>query len=293
MAAPEASVETDGAWQRVRTPSPERSYEYLHAPQSLEASLPRNPRRVEQAWPLTLQVVWTPVYMLAPMPFSPAFPSSNDVDEDTLEKSLGASTSTVDSLSPSVHGDEDASDLAAGSTWRGTRRGHRGRRRGAPGGERRDEVLHPAAPGSCGSSSETRSPSALSEEEGEEDDEGDEEEEKSGGAAVWKSTRRGRRGRRRGRGARGAEAECEGEGGEALASEAEECDGMPTVECARLRPPPVPAAAAVRGLPSCGSSGHPHRCALACKYARKARGCKDGEACVRCHLCAWKGPAAA
>jgi len=39
---------------------------------------------------------------------------------------------------------------------------------------------------------------------------------------------------------------------------------------------------------SAGSVGHPYRCAEACKYARKSRGCKDGAACVRCHLCEWK-----
>jgi len=34
-----------------------------------------------------------------------------------------------------------------------------------------------------------------------------------------------------------------------------------------------------------GSAGHPNSCAPACKYARKARGCKDGADCDRCHLC--------
>jgi hypothetical protein len=38
---------------------------------------------------------------------------------------------------------------------------------------------------------------------------------------------------------------------------------------------------------SCGSVGHPHSCAEPCKYARKKRGCKDGLACSRCHLCTW------
>lgn len=41
-------------------------------------------------------------------------------------------------------------------------------------------------------------------------------------------------------------------------------------------------------LPSVGSAGHPQRCAAACKYFQKSKGCKDGEACDRCHLCAWK-----
>eukprot|EP00442_Polarella_glacialis_P036351 CAMPEP_0115118370 /NCGR_PEP_ID=MMETSP0227-20121206/44451_1 /TAXON_ID=89957 /ORGANISM="Polarella glacialis, Strain CCMP 1383" /LENGTH=388 /DNA_ID=CAMNT_0002519627 /DNA_START=65 /DNA_END=1231 /DNA_ORIENTATION=+ len=41
-------------------------------------------------------------------------------------------------------------------------------------------------------------------------------------------------------------------------------------------------------LVSMGSLGHPYTCAEACKYSKKARGCKDGPACDRCHLCEWK-----
>jgi len=41
-------------------------------------------------------------------------------------------------------------------------------------------------------------------------------------------------------------------------------------------------------LPSKGSLGHPNSCGEACKYACKPRGCKDGLACDRCHLCDWK-----
>mmetsp|Transcript_3371 Transcript_3371/g.9260 ORF Transcript_3371/g.9260 Transcript_3371/m.9260 type:complete len:249 (-) Transcript_3371:58-804(-) len=41
-------------------------------------------------------------------------------------------------------------------------------------------------------------------------------------------------------------------------------------------------------LPSAGSLGHPYTCAEACKYASRSRGCKDGAACDRCHLCEWK-----
>jgi len=40
--------------------------------------------------------------------------------------------------------------------------------------------------------------------------------------------------------------------------------------------------------PTRGSVGHPQTCAEACKYFRKARGCKDAENCDRCHLCSWK-----
>lgn len=39
--------------------------------------------------------------------------------------------------------------------------------------------------------------------------------------------------------------------------------------------------------PTVGSMGHPSFCGLACKYARKPRGCKDGAFCDRCHLCPW------
>lgn len=46
-------------------------------------------------------------------------------------------------------------------------------------------------------------------------------------------------------------------------------------------PPPVP-------LPlGPGTIGHPYTCAEACKYVTKAKGCKDGAACERCHLCEW------
>jgi hypothetical protein len=39
-----------------------------------------------------------------------------------------------------------------------------------------------------------------------------------------------------------------------------------------------------------GSIGHPDSCSEACKYASRARGCKDGADCDRCHLCEWKRP---
>jgi hypothetical protein len=40
--------------------------------------------------------------------------------------------------------------------------------------------------------------------------------------------------------------------------------------------------------PSIGSHGHPHTCVgMGCKYNDKARGCKDGKLCLRCHLCRW------
>jgi len=41
-------------------------------------------------------------------------------------------------------------------------------------------------------------------------------------------------------------------------------------------------------LVSKGSIGHPFSCAKACKYAKKKKGCKDGDLCDHCHLCDWK-----
>jgi len=43
---------------------------------------------------------------------------------------------------------------------------------------------------------------------------------------------------------------------------------------------------ALSGPPSWGSLGHPWSCGRRCKYAAKARGCKDGALCDHCHLCA-------
>eukprot|EP00933_Yihiella_yeosuensis_P065015 TRINITY_DN68615_c0_g1_i1.p1 TRINITY_DN68615_c0_g1~~TRINITY_DN68615_c0_g1_i1.p1 ORF type:complete len:225 (+),score=67.70 TRINITY_DN68615_c0_g1_i1:73-747(+) len=42
---------------------------------------------------------------------------------------------------------------------------------------------------------------------------------------------------------------------------------------------------------SVGSAGHPHSCGLPCKYFWKPRGCKDGTACDRCHICRWTAAA--
>eukprot|EP00930_Biecheleria_cincta_P089351 TRINITY_DN78639_c0_g1_i1.p1 TRINITY_DN78639_c0_g1~~TRINITY_DN78639_c0_g1_i1.p1 ORF type:complete len:235 (-),score=46.20 TRINITY_DN78639_c0_g1_i1:109-756(-) len=50
-----------------------------------------------------------------------------------------------------------------------------------------------------------------------------------------------------------------------------------------IPPPPSPILASV------GSANHPHGCAAACKYAGKARGCKDGPDCDHCHLCKYRG----
>ncbi|CAK0809571.1 unnamed protein product [Prorocentrum cordatum] len=64
---------------------------------------------------------------------------------------------------------------------------------------------------------------------------------------------------------------------------------------APLVPPPLepsgkgpwPAPASGQGV-SFGSIGHPGCCAGPCKYvSARSRGCKDGPACDRCHLCVW------
>lgn len=43
----------------------------------------------------------------------------------------------------------------------------------------------------------------------------------------------------------------------------------------------------VTHMVSIGSVGHPVTCSEACKYVGKARGCKEGASCDRCHLCKW------
>lgn len=43
-----------------------------------------------------------------------------------------------------------------------------------------------------------------------------------------------------------------------------------------------------RSQTSRGTLGHPHACAMACKFYATKRGCKDGEDCVHCHMCPWK-----
>lgn len=76
--------------------------------------------------------------------------------------------------------------------------------------------------------------------------------------------------------------------------------GTPLAGLLRLRLPSPPSADSLSagnaatatalglGAPfSCGSVGHPEACAGPCKYASKTRGCKDGAACQRCHLCRW------
>jgi hypothetical protein len=62
----------------------------------------------------------------------------------------------------------------------------------------------------------------------------------------------------------------------------------------RVPPPPMPLTDFIESettiqfngvFASVGSIGHPTNCADACKYYRKAGGCKQGQLCTRCHLC--------
>jgi len=93
-----------------------------------------------------------------------------------------------------------------------------------------------------------------------------------------KPTRRGRRGRkcRRGQAVR--------EGEDDHDDDDEDIEDVP--------PPHAPFAAGPEelpaGCPTLGSLNHPHACADFCKYSKKSRGCMDGAACIRCHLCTSK-----
>lgn len=59
--------------------------------------------------------------------------------------------------------------------------------------------------------------------------------------------------------------------------------------CRTRSPSPYPGlpvdSTQVPDLPSVGSLGHPLSCAPACKYVWRSRGCKEGFACTRCHIC--------
>jgi len=55
-------------------------------------------------------------------------------------------------------------------------------------------------------------------------------------------------------------------------------------------PPMPPTTTEADSGSSVGTNGHPHSCGQPCKYFWKANGCKDGEACTRCHICKWTRP---
>jgi len=51
---------------------------------------------------------------------------------------------------------------------------------------------------------------------------------------------------------------------------------------------PVLSESSADNCSSIGSIGHPYSCGLACKYAGRPSGCKDGRLCSRCHCCRWQ-----
>eukprot|EP00927_Polykrikos_kofoidii_P015402 TRINITY_DN16843_c0_g2_i1.p1 TRINITY_DN16843_c0_g2~~TRINITY_DN16843_c0_g2_i1.p1 ORF type:complete len:329 (-),score=33.97 TRINITY_DN16843_c0_g2_i1:75-1004(-) len=65
---------------------------------------------------------------------------------------------------------------------------------------------------------------------------------------------------------------------------------LSTLPCSTFVPLPLPTqpSGLAQGIPSVGSFGHPMFCAGPCKFFRKTRGCKDSDACNRCHLCSWR-----
>lgn len=241
------------AWRRMRTPSPVSRYEHsrFHGP---------------KAPPPAMRFLFPAVYVPPPMLWLPQGPSRARATSASREVSAtGAATAVSPSASSVREGDAgaeaagDAESAGRAGLRKSTRRGRRGRR-GRP-----------------------RRLSQNGSEEHQAADRGSEEE-----------TGRGRQ--------RGAAAAVPGRKAAAItpsagaeAREAEMEDGLAAE--ARLAPEPtrVPpehpeaaaAAAAAGAAPSRGSLGHPQSCGLACKYARKSRGCKDGYACARCHLCRW------
>ena len=50
---------------------------------------------------------------------------------------------------------------------------------------------------------------------------------------------------------------------------------------------PSPSFENPKQYPSFGALNHPLGCGGPCKFYRTRRGCKDGPACLRCHLCVW------
>lgn len=76
--------------------------------------------------------------------------------------------------------------------------------------------------------------------------------------------------------------------GEAFFVEATPVEKVPAVEAFPVETTPV-LKTDLQFCPTLGSVGHPFACSgLGCKYVNKARGCKDGHLCKRCHLCAWR-----
>eukprot|EP00931_Biecheleriopsis_adriatica_P058766 TRINITY_DN35064_c0_g2_i1.p1 TRINITY_DN35064_c0_g2~~TRINITY_DN35064_c0_g2_i1.p1 ORF type:complete len:369 (-),score=50.34 TRINITY_DN35064_c0_g2_i1:136-1242(-) len=64
-------------------------------------------------------------------------------------------------------------------------------------------------------------------------------------------------------------------------------DASPVISTNFFHGPESFGAMVVREVPSVGSLGHPQNCNAPCKFTKTPRGCKDGEHCLRCHLCRW------
>lgn len=50
---------------------------------------------------------------------------------------------------------------------------------------------------------------------------------------------------------------------------------------------PNPKHSQVPSLVSIGTVGHPVSCGTPCRYVKRKGGCRDGSACLNCHLCFW------
>lgn len=50
---------------------------------------------------------------------------------------------------------------------------------------------------------------------------------------------------------------------------------------------PNPKHSQVPSLVSMGTVGHPVSCGTPCRYVKRKGGCRDGSACLNCHLCFW------
>lgn len=207
-----------------------------------------------------MEFVWAPVYVM-PRVLMVGMSQGSSVNGDTPTEAAAASSSSAPrSRATSPWGEPEAADeVPQGAAKRSGRRGRRGRKgRGAA-----LPAVEAEAAGGLSSSFSAEAAAAGSPPE------------VAGGAPRWPA-------------ASGAAPARTAEGGQG-----------PSVGAAaavvQLQEDARPEAAGgdpgvALQVPSRGSSGHPDGCGLPCKYARKAKGCKDGEACARCHLCRWTGP---
>mmetsp|Transcript_30636 Transcript_30636/g.77440 ORF Transcript_30636/g.77440 Transcript_30636/m.77440 type:complete len:393 (+) Transcript_30636:76-1254(+) len=308
-AAGAVGVVGDAAWRRMRTPSPDAAYMY---------SSPYNQAQPKSAAP-AMQYVFTPVWGSCPVLWvqqqQTQAGSSSSAGRSAAAKSAGGPARPRAATSPGPadfeeraqeEGEEDnegPSPEAPRTIRRSTRRGRRGRRgrpkKSAEGsdeehrqseteeeqdrlrqvcaaGEQAQQAGYPSkgggAAGGRGKGEARGSVAAGSSRQPSEADVA------RASLEAWSRTRSASRQR---------EATQEGGAFERQLSGEEGARESEDLGC----PDPTAAALDIGTYPSRGSVGHPHTCALACKYARKSRGCKDGAACARCHLCKWSGGA--